>query len=89
MADPSDSRSEPYYSQSETVPASYQEFVEAMDPPPPLPDYSQPPCPGDNYMWKPGYWDYSNAGYGWVPGAWVMAPWIGALWTRLLWRLLG
>ena len=28
--------------------------VEAPDPPPPLPDYSQPPCPGDDYIWTPG-----------------------------------
>jgi hypothetical protein len=59
--------------------------VEAPDPPPALPDYSQPPCPGDGYMWTPGYWDYASTGYYWVPGAWVMAPSVGALWTPPWW----
>jgi WXXGXW repeat (2 copies) len=59
--------------------------VQAPEPPPPLPDYSQPTCPGDNYLWTPGYWDYSTAGYYWVPGAWVIAPWVDALWTPPWW----
>ncbi len=59
--------------------------VEAPEPPPPLPDYMQPPCPGDNYLWTPGYWNYASAGYYWVPGAWVLAPWVGALWTPPWW----
>lgn len=58
----------------------------APQPPPELPDYQQPPCPGDNYIWTPGYWYYSsNAGYYWVPGAWVVAPFAGALWTPGWW----
>jgi hypothetical protein len=57
----------------------------APDPPPPLPDYDQPPCPGDGYMWTPGYWDYASTGYYWVPGAWVEAPYTGALWTPGYW----
>jgi hypothetical protein len=58
----------------------------ASDPPPQLPDYQQPPCPGDDYMWTPGYWDYYNGqGYYWVPGAWVLAPYAGALWTPSWW----
>ena len=24
--------------------------------PPAIPDYSQPPAPGDGYIWTPGYW---------------------------------
>jgi hypothetical protein len=28
----------------------------APEAPPALPDYDQPPCPGDNYLWTPGYW---------------------------------
>ena len=64
--------------------ATYQTVV-APEPPPPLPDYEQPPCPGDDYVWTPGYWDYSNAGYYWVPGAWVLAPYVGALWTPAWW----
>ena len=57
----------------------------APQPPPPLAVYSQPECPGENYIWTPGYWAYSDAGYYWVPGAWVLAPYAGALWTPPYW----
>ena len=45
-------------------------------PPPPLPDYQQPPAPGDGYIWTPGYWAWCPNGYYWVPGAWVEPPYI-------------
>jgi len=61
----------------------------ASDPPPDLPDYDQPPCPGDGYIWTPGYWGYAQAGYYWVPGAWVMAPYVGVLWTPGYWGFYG
>lgn len=57
----------------------------APQPPPALPDYQQPPAPGDDYLWTPGYWGYAQAGYYWVPGAWVQAPYEGALWTPGYW----
>ena len=57
----------------------------AAQPPPPLPDYEQPPVPGDGYIWTPGYWAWSPDGYYWVPGAWVEAPYEGALWTPGYW----
>lgn len=57
----------------------------APEPPPPLPDYDQPPCPDDDYEWTPGYWAYAPEGYYWVPGEWVLAPWVGALWTPGYW----
>jgi len=57
--------------------------------PPPLPDYSQPPIPGDGYMWTPGYWAWAPAGYYWVPGTWVMPPYQGALWTPCYWGWRG
>jgi len=57
----------------------------AAEPPPALPEYDQPPCPGDGYMWTPGYWYYGPSGYYWVPGAWVQAPYEGALWTPGYW----
>ncbi len=50
-----------------------------------MPEYQQPPCPGDNYIWTPGYWSYAPAGYFWVPGVWVVAPFVGALWTPGYW----
>ncbi len=55
--------------------------------PPPLPFYAQPACPGDGYMWTPGYWawDPDVDQYYWVPGTWVMAPEIGFLWTPCWW----
>jgi hypothetical protein len=55
--------------------------------PPALPVYEQPLCPGDGYIWTPGYWawddDYDD--YYWVPGTWVLAPEIGFLWTPPYW----
>ena len=55
--------------------------------PPPLPAYEQPVCPGDGYMWTPGYWAYDDSvsDYYWVDGAWVMAPEEGLLWTPGYW----
>ena len=65
--------------------SSDQQPIQASEPPPPLPEYSQPPAPGDDYIWTPGYWSYANAGYYWVPGAWVLAPYVDALWTPPWW----
>src|SRR3984957_18354761 len=67
--------------------ASYGEQPEyyADQPPPALPEYDQPPAPGDDYIWTPGYWSYASAGYYWVPGVWVQAPYQGALWTPGYW----
>ncbi|MGC2512554.1 MAG: hypothetical protein WA430_18445, partial [Acidobacteriaceae bacterium] len=66
-----------------------QQEVYASEPPPPMPEYEQPYCPGDNYIWAPGYWFWSPAGYYWVPGAWVLAPYVGALWTPGYWGFAG
>src|SRR5271166_6990878 len=33
---------------------SYQPVEYASQPPPQLPQYDQPPCPGDGYIWTPG-----------------------------------
>src|SRR5271166_2216541 len=52
--------------------------------PPALPVYEQPLCPGDGYLWTPGYWAYADDYY-WVPGTWVLAPEIGFLWTPGWW----
>jgi hypothetical protein len=55
--------------------------------PPALPVYEQPVCPGDGYIWTPGYWAWDADGddYYWVPGTWVLAPEIGFLWTPPWW----
>ena len=53
--------------------------------PPELPVYEQPICPGDGYLWTPGYWAYGDDDYYWVPGTWVLAPEVGFLWTPGYW----
>ena len=55
--------------------------------PPELPVYEQPICPGDGYIWTPGYWawDPDFDDYYWVPGTWVLAPEPGYLWTPAYW----
>jgi hypothetical protein len=53
--------------------------------PPALPVYEQPICPGDGYLWTPGYWDYADDDYYWVPGTWVEPPEVGFLWTPGYW----
>jgi hypothetical protein len=55
--------------------------------PPLLPVYEQPLCPGDGYIWTPGYWAWDDGvgDYYWVPGTWVMAPEVGFLWTPAYW----
>jgi hypothetical protein len=52
--------------------------------PPELPVYEQPMCPGDGYLWTPGYWAW-NDDYYWVPGTWEMPPEVGFLWTPGYW----
>ncbi len=53
--------------------------------PPPLPIYEQPLCPGEGYIWTPGYWAWDGDDYYWVPGTWVLAPEVGFLWTPPWW----
>ncbi len=53
--------------------------------PPELPVYEQPVCPGDGYIWTPGYWAWDGDDYYWVPGTWVMAPQPGYFWTPGYW----
>ena len=60
-------------------------FISVTIAPPVLPVYTQPPCPGDGYLWTPGYWAWGAAGYYWVPGTWVIAPRPGLLWTPGYW----
>jgi hypothetical protein len=51
-------------SQEQNYSAGYQNtsygqpVLQARRPPPPLPQYSQPLCPGNGYLWTPGYWSY-------------------------------
>jgi hypothetical protein len=59
--------------------------MHATEAPPQLPDNEQPPCPEEGYLWTPGYWAWSPAGYYWVQGAWVQPPRVGVLWTPGYW----
>ena len=63
--------------------------VKAQTAPPAMPEYVQPPCPADGYMWTPGYWAWGMAGYYRIPGVWVMPPGIGMLWTPGYWGFYG
>ena len=55
--------------------------------PPAIPVYEQPICPGDGYIWTPGYWAWGDDfdDYYWVPGTWIEAPEVGFLWTPGFW----
>src|SRR5580692_9142453 len=53
--------------------------------PPDLPVYEQPLCPGEDYIWTPGYWAYADDDYYWVPGTRIVAPEVGFLWTPGYW----
>src|SRR3984885_3250287 len=64
--------------------ASAQIGVSVSIAPPELPVYDQPVCPGDGYIWTPGYWAW-DGDYYWVPGTWVLAPEPGYLWTPGYW----
>ncbi|HEY1760293.1 MAG TPA: YXWGXW repeat-containing protein [Bryobacteraceae bacterium] len=57
--------------------------------PPPIAVFDQPPCPGDGYIWTPGYYQYGDYGYYWVPGQWVLPPSPGLLWTPGYWGFAG
>ena len=74
------SQDDTYYTDDESTVT-----VKSQEAPPALPDYVQPPCPGDGYLWTPGYWAWGAGGYYWVPGVWVMPPTVGFLWTPGYW----
>ncbi len=65
--------------------ASAGTYVSITVAPPPLPVYVQPVCPGDGYIWTPGYWAWDGFDYYWVPGTWVFAPAVGVFWTPGYW----
>jgi WXXGXW repeat (2 copies) len=57
--------------------------------PPVIAVFDQPPCPGDGYIWTPGYYQYGDYGWYWVPGVWVQPPSVGVLWTPGYWGFVG
>ncbi len=68
-----------------------EQTVSASEPPPDLPDYTQPSAPDDNCLWTPGSWYYNSAksDYYWVPGEWVVPPLADWLWTPPYWEYDG
>src|ERR1700744_5217757 len=71
----------------DTTGQGIDEEVTTNEAPPALPEYNQPECPADGYLWQPGYWAYSPvaADYYWVPGVWVAPPSAGLYWTPGYW----
>lgn len=69
--------------------ASAGTYVSITVAPPPLPVYAQPVCPGDGYIWTPGYWAWDGVEYYWVPGTWVLAPAVNVFWTPGYWAWSG
>ncbi len=78
---------------SESPPGDVEPAVDVdlstADAPPPLLNYEQTPCPEEGYLWTPGYWNWSAAGYYWVRGAWVLPPRMAVLWTPGYWGYAG
>lgn len=66
--------------------AQAEVFVSVSVAPPPLPEYEQPPVPGPDYIWQPGYWAWDEDEYYWVPGVWVLAPEPEYYWTPGYWE---
>ena len=71
------------------APQADESQEQASEPPPPLPEYVQPACPVEGYLWAPGYWAWGVGGYYWVPGTWVAPPRVGLLWTPGYWGFVG
>ncbi|MEO6884218.1 MAG: YXWGXW repeat-containing protein [Bacteroidia bacterium] len=74
---------------SETIYAQVSASVQIQIAPPEMPEYVQPPCPVDGYVWEPGYWAYGIEGYYWVPGVWIYPAQVGFLWTPGYWGFEG
>jgi hypothetical protein len=70
-----------------SVAASAQVRITVGFGPPAIPVYEQPICPGEGFLWTPGFWawDADFDDYYWVPGTWVEAPEVGFLWTPPWW----
>ena len=43
-------------------------------PAPPVMVETVPACPGPDYVWLGGYWNYRPTGYVWVHGGWGYRP---------------
>ena len=52
-----------YPPQAQGYPVQAPVDLSASYAPPALPVYDQPICPGDGYIWTPGYWAWGPGGY--------------------------
>ncbi|MBD5605944.1 MAG: YXWGXW repeat-containing protein [Candidatus Eremiobacteraeota bacterium] len=73
---------------SEQAPSFSEAGYDVSQPPPPIPEYDQPPVPEPNAIWQPGCWAWSPSGYYWVPGTWVQPPQQNLLWTPGFWSFV-
>lgn len=64
--------------------------VVASQPPPVAPQVeTPPPQPGPDYVWAPGYWNWSGVAWVWAPGVWIVPPYRGAVWFGGHWGYRG
>lgn len=47
-----------------------------------------PPKSSVSLIWRPGYYDWTGAGYTWHPGRWVDRRGHGTLWQDGYWRFV-
>lgn len=80
MVSPAFSQNDNYYTGDESTVTE-----KTNEAPPVLPEYTQPPCPEEGYLWTPGYWAWGTEGYYWVAGVWVHAPAADMVWTPGYW----
>ena len=53
--------------------------------PPPVRVETRTVAPGPSYVWTNGYWQWTGAGYQWVPGSWIVRPRPAAVWVEGHW----
>ncbi len=61
-----------------------QTVYTSVRPPPPRDDVV-PPQPGEDYVWLPGYWRWTDQGYEWSQGHWEEPPGRDYAWQRSGW----
>jgi hypothetical protein len=59
--------------------------VQVYNAPPPPPPMAyrgfRPACPGPNFVWVDGFWNWRGNGYGWRQGYWAPRPHARAFWV--------
>ncbi|MGA2017990.1 MAG: YXWGXW repeat-containing protein [Opitutaceae bacterium] len=60
-----------------------------VEAPPPPQEEVVAACPGPDYIWIGGYWDWSWGHYVWVGGRWERPAHVRAEWVRPRWEHRG